>query len=323
MKHLSRKIITIILAVVMCASMCSTAFAASPEIDVTNSSFGSYDQIQVAIDSYNSLDNEAKAVFDQFLATDSQLLEFHTTYVDSSYSVSAASKSTNATYATAAADPVSILTAELALLNLPSAVDYALKAMASGMVAALADGALPFGDIILAAAAASAVVVIAANWSSVSPKFNGIALAFKKAFVSAADAVVSAFSSLLEDVNYQVNNSVTVRGKQVTINGFTYNCTTQAATLTISQQTGKSYFPAVLVGGTLYVDAQHNIGAAGAKVIASANLRYVGAWATNASYARGVCGGDSAPWHDYHDSSEGYFYHYHHVHFKNFHCWYL
>lgn len=92
-----------------------------------------------------------------------------------------------------------ILSIQLAELGLPSAVVYYLKAMGAGMVAAIADGPLPIGDILLAAATASVVVVVAANWDIVSPKFDRIIRAFQVAFSETASNITSAFAKIKGD----------------------------------------------------------------------------------------------------------------------------
>lgn len=92
-----------------------------------------------------------------------------------------------------------VLMAELSGLGLPSTVLYSLKAMGAGMVASIADGPLPVGEILLAAATASTAVVIAAHWKTVSPKFNQIVRAFQKAFSTAASNISSVFAKIKSD----------------------------------------------------------------------------------------------------------------------------
>lgn len=114
--------------------------------------------------------SEAQAIFDASLAYDSDMLEFHTTYVDKNFTPSLPRSQTRSDIA--ATDPMRVLMAQLSRLGLPSSVLYSLKAMGAGMVASIADDPLPVGDILLAAATASTVIVIGANWDKVSPKFN-------------------------------------------------------------------------------------------------------------------------------------------------------
>jgi hypothetical protein len=97
--------------------------------------------------------------------------------------------------------------AELGGLGLPSAVLYSLNAMGAGMVAAIADGPLPVGDILLAATTASAVLVIAAHWDVVSPKFNQITRSFQKAFSTAASNILSAFSKIKSDAKKEADKA--------------------------------------------------------------------------------------------------------------------
>lgn len=325
-----KKLLSVLLVFALSLSLCSTAFAADHNSYGKEPEIGTEEDIQCAKDAYNSLNFEAKAIFEKALAADAELLEFHKEYVDPTCNISPtitdSAAMTTAAAVTVAADPMSILNAELALISLPSAVVYSLKAMGAGMVAAIADGPLPIGDILLAAATASAAIVIAANWNAVSSKWASIVSAFKKAFVASANNIISAFNQIRSDVNSELatNPCVTISGKVITVNGVSYNCTTKADSLTASQQRNKKYFPAVLYNETVYVDPLHSLETPGAKLFMYANSSKVGIWATSSSYAMGLCGGvENAIWHNTHASNEGYFFHYHHPSYKNFHCWYL
>ncbi len=276
MKKLLSKIICIVLVFSMVTAMSSTAFAAQFS-KLESSTIGTADDIHLAKDSYNALSPEAKAIFDNALTKDAELLEFHKTYVDPSFKAPSVAQRAYSTYAVAA-DPMTVLSAQLAALSLPSAVLYSLKAMGAGMVAALADGPLPIGDILLAAATVSAAIVIAANWNSISSKWTQIVAAFKKAFSDSISNVISAFSSIRSDVNAELaaNPVVSVNGKEVVVNGVTYNCTTRADQLTQSQKQNKKYMPAVLYGGNVWVAASFNLSNAQALTIAACNSSQVG-----------------------------------------------
>lgn len=321
MKKITTKLISFALVLSMVFSLSVPAFAAEnyDSGTITNTQ----EDIEIARKAYAALTPEAKVIFEESLAYDAEMLKFHITYVDQNFTPPAPKPQTKSV--AVAADPMKILMAELSGLGLPSAVLYSLKAMGAGMVTAIADGPLPVGDIMLAAATAGAVAVIAANWNVVSPKWNKIVSAFKKAFPNSATNIVNTFQSLAKNVQKVLTStpSITVSGKSVTINGVKYNCTTKADSLTQNQQRNKKYFPAVLYGGTMYVNPIHSLFSSTAKLFMYANNSKVGRWATSAFYARGLCGGNNAIWHNTHSSSEGYFFHYHHPSYKNFHCWYL
>lgn len=198
MKKLTTKMLSLILTLSMVFSLAVPAFAAENYgSSGTSTSVNTQEDIDAAREAYAALTPEARTIFDASLAYDSDMLEFHTTYVDKNFTPPAPRPQTRS--AVAAADPMRVLMAQLGGLGLPSAVLYSLKAMGAGMVAAIADGPLPVGDILLAAATASAVVVIAANWNTVSPKFNQIVRAFQQAFSTAASNISSAFSKIQSD----------------------------------------------------------------------------------------------------------------------------
>lgn len=193
-----KRILSIILVLAMTLSLCSTAFAAEPVGYDAEEATAS--DIELARDAYNSLSPEAKAIFEDALASDLEMLEFHKTYVDPNTDIEYAPIYSVRSAGAAAADPIAILNAEFVAMQLPQAVKYVLEAMGAGMVAAIGDGPLPIGDILLAAATVSAAVVIAANWKTIAPKWDRIVNAFKKAFSASVSNVIQAFESLRGDV---------------------------------------------------------------------------------------------------------------------------
>lgn len=193
-----KRILSVILVLAMTLSLCSTAFAAervgydSEEVTATD--------IELARNAYNELSPEAKAIFDKALASDMEMLEFHKAYVDPNTDIEYAPNYSVRSAGAVAADPMAILKAEFAIMQLPEVVKYVLEAMGAGMVAAIGDGPLLVGDILLAATTVSAAIVIAANWKTVAPKWNRIVNAFKKAFAASVSNVISAFESLRGNV---------------------------------------------------------------------------------------------------------------------------
>ena len=197
MKKLTTKLASFILTLSMLFSLTVPAFAAE-NYDSIGTISNTQESIDAAREAYAALTPEAKVIFEESLAYDAEMLKFHTTYVDQNFTLPAVRPETKS--ATAVADPMRVLMAELSGLGLPSAVLYSLKAMGAGMAAAVADGPLPVGDILLAAATVSVAVTIAANWKTVSSKWNSIVSAFQKAFEKSTSNVVSAFQKLRENV---------------------------------------------------------------------------------------------------------------------------
>ncbi|KSV59246.1 hypothetical protein [Acetivibrio ethanolgignens] len=201
MKKFTAKVLSVILVLSMVLELPATAFATEYGV-AYDLSIGTQEDITYARNTYNALDSKAKVIFEKALARDPKLLEFHKTYVDPNFTT--LRKIPIARVAVSSIDPMTVLSAQLATLGLPSAVVYSLKAMGAGMVAAIADGPLPVGDILLAAATASTAVVIAANWDTVSPKFNRIVSAFQKAFSSTGTNISSAFTKIKSDAKERV-----------------------------------------------------------------------------------------------------------------------
>lgn len=126
---------------------------------------------------YQSLSPEAKALYDS---------------VDVNGKVN--SQIINKQAAGTASSAYTQLIRDLTALGLPTAVFNSLKAAAASLVAA-ADGPLPVGDILAVLSAVTLVTVVALNWNEVTPKWNKIVTAFKKAFATSSKNITSAFST--------------------------------------------------------------------------------------------------------------------------------
>ena len=200
MKQLTQRTLSLILALsmVLALSVPTFAYSRAPEIfddDITQ------EEIDALREAYSTLSPEAKETYLASLYQDPEALAFHRQYIDSSFNSRALSYGlcyANAAVANAAnADVVTNLVRQLqAIQGMPPELVNAFRIMASGMVADMADGPLPFGAIITAAGAAAVVVIIANNWEKVSPLFPRIVAAFKQAFSDSANQIVSAFNTL-------------------------------------------------------------------------------------------------------------------------------
>ena len=327
MKNLTNRLVSFMLVFALALSLSAPAFAA--EYSGTNeleNEIDTADDIQAAREAYYALSPEAKEIFDATLADTPKLLEFHQTYVDENFVVPVQVRPQAAAAAGAvAADPMTVLMAELSALALPTSVLYSLKAVGAGMVAAIADGPLPVGDILLAAAAVSAATVIAANWNQVSPLWNSVVRAFQKAFATSANNVLTAFNEIKNQVLKIVTPTLSYnqKDKTVTYGNTTYRCQTKVSSLTEQQKKAGVYYVALRIGTMLYCDTSHPVSAKTAKAVLSGNNSFIGILATSKSLALDISSpilrNDTA--HD--PSKPGYFPHYHPDSAKNAHCWYL
>lgn len=220
MKKCANRIISFILVFSFILSLGSTVFAAEATTADTASQNVTQEEIALAKEAYNTLSPEAKAIFNSSLASDVELLEFHLTYIDPSFV---------APPATRAAGAAALVATELTSLGLPTTVVYAFKAMAASMVAAIADGPLPIGDILLAASTAAVVGTVALNWSKVAPKWSKIVDVFKKAFSDTVDNVINAFDSLKADAEKEAESESADRINDV-LKGKTKDRTTSGNT---------------------------------------------------------------------------------------------
>ena len=324
MKNKITRYVCFILALAILFSVNVSAIAPKPEIMASDYVTGkAYDVGEIARTTYENLSNEARILFDEVIARDSELTAFHHKYVDSTFSPEKNLVQHRNAVSTQAADLLTLLADNLAALALPEDVTYCLNAMGSGMVAALADGPLPIGEILLAAAAVRAVVVIAANWEEVSPQFNKIVKAFTAVFSDATSEVTSAFNEIKADVpaaKAGVGVSVSVKGKTVQIGAKKYECLTSVETLTEEDTRNKQYFVGILLGSDVFVDVSQKIGKTEAMMILTLNRGDIGVVAASRSYARGIVGGN--PRGPERHGNRGYYEHYHNSLYPNAHIWY-
>ena len=278
-----------------------------------------YDAGEVAREAYYNLSPEARALFDQIIAQDPELLEFHRRYVDPEFQVSASTQSEVNTYASSL---LTQLANNLAALSLPIDLENCLNSMGASMVAA-GTGALSVGAVLAAAAAVYAVNVIANNWDDISSSFNQIVRAFTSVFTSATTAVTDAFDDIKGTVpaaQTAARNGIRVNGHHVTIGDIQYDCTATVSSLTDEQVRNKKYFIGLRVDNNVFVDLGHPLSQTGALAILTRNDTFVGVVAVTKTYARAIAGKD--PIGPKIHGGAGYYYHYHNSLFPAAHIWF-
>ncbi len=283
MKRILSKIVTVSLVIALITTLNPVSVFASSEAFPESQAFT--ENTQTARDCYYNLSPEAKAIFEDALTENPVLLAFHKQYVDPSSKLTLKEEPLRN-------GPLSVLSAELAALALPSSVTYCLEAVGAGIVAAAADGLLPVGDILLAAAAVSAAAVIAANWNDINSLWPGIVAAFTTAFYEFTNIVQSAFSIIRNDIDDELENNpcVTVDGDTIILNGTTYHCTSfiNQALMTQMNRAHAFYYPAVRYEGTVMVSPTP-LSIDTAKLIMLANNTYAGVFANGSNKAQTLC----------------------------------
>lgn len=335
MKRFSSTFVSFVLILAMLVSMGSgSAFATHEDTNIDTSEdtnictllfddlstqLAEHDEAERALEAYNSLSPEARSIFDEMLAIDPVTRAYHIENVDSSYSPD----SSKMVRATQIATSLTAIVNQLTALGLPTAVVYSLEAVGAGIIAALADGPLPFGDLLLLVATAGAVVVIASNWSLISSKWTSIIKVFTDAFTSITTIIQDAFAEIKGNLTtYQNIPDILVNGNIATVAGVRYNCLTMVSTMTQSQKQ-QQYYVAILVGGNVYFDASKPISLSVARTIVAGNSGVVGIVAT--SQARALLLAQPSPIgpENHGIGVTGYYWHYHNSMHRNCHIWYI
>ena len=322
--------------IICCLTTCCLVFTSSifavvtpsasiPFDTATVSSNVEYNEKQVAVEIYKNLSPEAKLLFDQLLTQDEKLRDFHQTHVDPTFQP-IQSAYVNASVSVAS-NELSILSEQLSQLNLPQAVVYSLEALGASMAAAVADGPLPIGDILLAAAAASTAVVVAANWSTISAKWNSIVDAFTSAFTTMVSNITSAFEEINSDVPHFQSSatlSIYTSSNTATIGGVTYAGTKAISDIKNSDVNISAYYVAILIADDVVVDTTRPISYALAKAILIKNNMRVGIFAPTKERARSLAGAGYIGPENHDDGSlySNYYMHYHNSLYSHAHIWY-
>lgn len=189
---LTNQIVSLILVVSMICSMGVTAFATSPKAAPVE--YYSSDEVATAEAIRNqceALSPEAKIIFLNAISGAPDLVAYYRENVDSDFE-----PVLRPMVAATTNDPLKQLESNLKALQLPTAVVVSLMAVGSGLLAAVADGPLPFGDAWLLVASTGAAVVLGLNWAIVSPLFPKIVDAFKECFTDSVSLIVDVFDKL-------------------------------------------------------------------------------------------------------------------------------
>lgn len=292
---------------------------------------------QIARDAYFALNPEARAIFDESISQDTDLVLFHKTYVDASYDATMAIRDEYSTQAVATTGAMAVLSAKLALLKLPSAVLYSLKAMGASMVASIAEGPLPLGKILLVASTVGVAIVVAANWNTVVSKWQGIVDAFKAAFSNSVSTVVNAFNRILGSVNAELAIhpcvTVSIPDRTITVDGKKYACRTKATPTELENfldNKSYKYVPGMIVNNILYF-APMKFTKQQAIALLAANIQNTGVITTFSTDAKALFNG--APFNGVekedgdppHYPAGNFYAHFHakNPSYRNVHSWFL
>lgn len=189
---MKKKFISMLLIVCMVFMTAFTGYANGSTMNYKNTIL-SKDYVKIAQNSYDEMTPMAKEVFLNAIKSEPELLAFHINNVDSSYKqrwslveVNEIKSDVNVVRSSlyvrsALANPIDEIKIGLQLLNLPTAVYYSLLAFGSSLVAAVADGPLPVGDIVALGAGLVSGIVIGWYWNDIKDKVDGIADVFVNA----------------------------------------------------------------------------------------------------------------------------------------------
>lgn len=275
---------------------------------------------------YLNLDDEAKAIFDSLAFGDNNLSD---SFVGNDRSIFIDSQITPA----AVINLLASLNSKIATLALPEAVTSALSLMGATLIAAIADGPLPIGDILFAAASVSLVVICALNWSVVAPKWTQIVNAFTSVFTNSISNFINAFNQIKNDtvVEYYTTTypvTVNLTTQTITIGSSQFICATQAenAASQILNGNGKHFIALRLKKpADVVMVASMPVSTNVAAAILAYDSSFAGVMSCDAASARQPCnllGGIIRDEENHGINRIGYWTHYHAVLAPHAHSWF-
>lgn len=169
-------------------------------------------EINILRENFNSMPQNQKELFLSEIKKDDELYLFHVNNIDDSM---LNDTNDNITFFmngiirnSANRNIIEQVRIGLKALNLPTPVYYSFVTFASSLGAAIADGPLPIGDILLLGSGVIGCIIVGWYWDSISYKVSGIVSVFRSAFGYTAGKAMSKMlstASLAEEVDVSDN----------------------------------------------------------------------------------------------------------------------
>lgn len=140
---------------------------------------------------FATMSPEAIEIYESSLTEDKEQLDFYVQYINPDFEPQ--DEYMDERFAT---NPISNIQVGLTALGFNFYIRTGFTAIASGIVAALADGPLLVGDTLGAVLAGGGFLIIALNWDTIAPKWNQVVNLFKKEFSAAAGEIVRLFDKI-------------------------------------------------------------------------------------------------------------------------------
>lgn len=330
-----KKAISIILIICICICTISTsAFAFDSDSDWDSAIDGavysytvdvSVSAEEILVKAYENLSDGAKEIFNSAIASNHELVEYHRRYIDRSYNANEYSTSNINRSAT------DIISSGLSDLGLPVQVQEALNLLASGILAALADGPLVVGDIYALSISLYTAVVIAIYWDDIVECWDDIVTLFQQAYSTIQSSISDSMSLIEEDTvqEYSLPSTLTVTvmpaSRTIKVNGTYYTCTIPVANFAPVQE---RFYPGMVYSGVFYVCPVY-VPFKIARVIMSANVALSGVLTKFCPLAHSLCNslGSVVPHPSHNPGNPNYLPHFHFMISSNVesnsHAWYI
>ena len=308
MKKIFRRFLALALVLSLMSSFWTPAFAmedteTSTSIELESATLSTKDCAEAA---YYGLSPTAREYFLNAISSSPELVEFHRTYIDSSF-IAVDSP------APQLVDPVSVVSIGVAGLGVATVVLYCLETLASEFLAALDSSNITVGDLYSYIISVGAISTLVTDWDFTGPKWSRIISIFCNAFPDISDNVEASMQYVPADVeDERTLNTVSIgfSGSTATINGEKYNCYVRAENFNPS---GEKFYVAIRNNNYLYV-CPKEISLKFANAIIKFNNEYIGVMCVReyTAYRLAEFGGSIVCSDNRHDPcNPNYLYHYH------------
>lgn len=208
-----------------------------------------------------------------------------------------------------------VISQGLTQMGLTGPVVQALNQLASAILAILADGPLPIGDIYALSISLYTAVTLATYWDDILDQWDDIVALFQQALTETSSTISDSMDLIKEDVisEREISDTVIVaviaESRTIRVDNTYYVCNIPITRFGPSQE---RFYPAMIFSGVFWACPTY-VPFKVARAIMSANIELSGVITKYSQLAYNLCGSLGTPYHHpaHADDDPNYLAHYH------------
>lgn len=211
-----KRFISLVMVMVMLLSFGIGAFA---EVGVLNRLTDEKEEIELLKEVIFNMNEEEKALFLMMIQSSVEEQKIYKANIDRNYKINYSLERPNPYAKMNGLDGLNSNTmigvqsitvnlnyfnSQITALGLPTTAVMLFKAFGASLAASVADGPLPFGDIVALLTGTIAIAYVAANWDTIGPQWDSIVRIYTTTFSMVRASVSRALSDFKEDVQIKI-----------------------------------------------------------------------------------------------------------------------